>query len=847
MYSRQEVYESTLEYFQGDQLATNVWISKYALKDKSGNIFEKNPDGMHKRLAKEFARIENNYKNPLKEDEIYELLKGFRYIIPQGSPMSGIGNNNQISSISNCFYVDHKGDSYNSISDVDHKLISVFKRRGGCGIDISKLRPAGALVKNAALSSTGAVSFAERYSNTAKEVGAEGRRAALMISMSVKHPDIDKFIDAKLDKGKITGANISVKVTDEFIDAVKNDKDYIQSFPIDLNIDNHTAFTESLYNNKIEYGKLYDLQYKGGNEYKGCYVKRVKAAELWSKINKNAWKSAEPGILFWDNFIKESISDNYDDFKLGGVNPCAELSLSDSESCRLLAVNLFSYVKNPFTTESIFDIELFKDHIQKAQRMLDDMVDIELEKVNKIIDKIKSDPEDIYIKQREIDLWEEINRKSIEGRRTGLGITAEGDMLAALGLTYGTKEATDFSTQIHKIMAIESYKSSIDMAKERGPFSAYSYEKEVSNPFIRRILSNLPLVDMHYLSKYNDYGRRNIANLTIAPVGSVSILTQTTSGIEPVFMPVYKRRRKVNNKELATFIDDGGDMWEEYNVFHHKFIDWYNIESGLNNRKEAEGYLMDSSDSMIYKLIKESPYYKATSADVDYMGKVEMQGRIQKWIDHSISVTVNMPENVSEKIVSDVYMKAWESGCKGITVYREGSRSGVLISNKEENFLTERPKEVKCEINHLTIQGVKWIVIVGIVNNKPYEVFCLKNKELPKKYKTGKLIKVKSRIYDLEIDDDGIIYNIANEFDNPLEGALTRQISLNLKNTPLEDIYIQLQKEGGVSDFNKAISRVFKKYLKDKELDDKCPDCGNNLTMEGGCIICKNCGYSQCG
>lgn len=658
-----------------------------------------------------------------------------------------------------------------------------------------------------------------------------------MLSIDVRHPDADKFIDMKMQAGKVTGANISVKINDEFMQEVEKDGDFWQCFPIDL---------------KIPTGKEYDdicvnLKYDELTTIPGGYLKKIKARKLWDKLIYNSWKSAEPGILFWDNFKRESTSEGYEGHQIKCVNPCAEICLPEYDSCRLMAMNLYSYVKNPFADDSYFDYDLFVDHVAKAQRLMDDLVDLEIEKIDSIIDKIKGDKESLSVKSVELNLWYKIRGKCIEGRRTGLGITGEGDMLAALGVMYGSEESLAVSENIHRRMAVTSYLSSIQMAKERSHFPIWNSDSEMFNPFIERIL--IDFIDTDIYDDYLYWGRRNIANLTIAPTGTLSILTQTTSGIEPAYKIYYTRRKKTNDKSKATFIDESGDMWEEFKVFHHKFVEWFRIWNKLGlSYKEALSTLIGKSERELSILIEQSPYYMSTSDDVDYMGKVKLQGRIQKWVDHSISVTVNMPENVDKDTVSKLFKHAYDCGCKGLTVYRDKSRSGVLVSNKSENIVLERPKEVSCDINHLTINNVKWVVLIGIINDKPYEVFALKNADISLKYKKGKLIKVKSKIYDLRVDEDGEIKNITGEFDNPLEGALTRQISLNLKHSPLEDVYIQLQKEGNISDFNKAISRVFKKYLKDKELKEICPECGSNLYMESGCVICKNCGqYSKCG
>lgn len=834
MYSYQEVYESTLKYFRRDKLATDVWINKYVLKDQEGNIHEKNPDDMHRRLSKELARIESNYPNPMLEQEIYELLKDFKYVVPGGSPMEGIGNSFKIQSVSNCYVIGNKEDSYGSILKIDEEQAHIMRRRGGVGSDLSYLRPNGAKTTCAANSSTGVVPFAERYSNSTRETAQEGRRGARMISLDITHPDAEEFIDAKLEKGKITGANISVRITDEFMNCVKNDKNFYQTFPIDKSI--HEVYGKEL-TEEDDNHLYYNVLYKSTNGY----YKKINAKKLWNKIILNAWKSAEPGILFIDHIRRESPSDCYgSNWFTESSNPCGEIPMNPYSSCILTAINLYNHVENPFTVNSKFNFDLFRINVIKGQRIIDDIVDIEIEKIDQILDKVKKDPESEDTKLREINLWTKIKQRIVEGRRTGLGITAEGDMLAALGLTYGTKDAIEFSEKVHKLMAIESYKSSIIMAKERGCFPIWDLEKEEVNPFILRVYDELEEYDK---VDYCFTGRRNIANLTIAPTGSVSIMTQTTSGIEPVYKVYYTRRKKTNDKSKANFTDEQGDMWEEFKVFHHKFVEWFIVwnELGLTY-EEGIKTLISKSEANLQLIIENSPYYKATSDDVDYLGKIELQGRVQKWVDHSISVTVNMPENVSKDMVSDVYMKAFDVGCKGVTIYREGSRTGVLIAN---NY-SERPKEVSCDINHLTIKGIKWVVIVGLLKDKPYEVFCLKDIDISAKYKTGKLIKIKSKIYDLKVDDDGTIHNITNEFDNPLEGALTRQISLNLKHSPIEDVYIQLQKEGNVTDFNKAVARTLKKYLIDKDLDIKCPECNSKLVMESGCIVCKNCGHSKC-
>lgn len=860
--TKEEVFKSTLKYFKNDELATNVWINKYCLKNKNRELLELNPDDMHHRIAKEISRIENNYQNPIPENEIYELLKDFKYIVPQGSPMMGIGNDYQIVSISNCFYLHHKGDSYGSIMDIDEKLAHIFKHRGGCGIDLSQIRPYDSKINNAALTSTGLVPFAERYSNTTREVAEEGRRGALMISLSIKHPDAERFIDAKLEQGKVTGANISVKITDDFIEAVKNDSDYFQCFPIDLNVLDHTGFHEMYHNKSFEYNKIYDLQYKNDNEYKGCYVKVIKAKELWNKIIKNAKNSAEPGVLFWDNFKRESPSDGYEGFELQGVNPCAELSLSDLESCRLLVLNLYSYVIDPFTKNAKFDYDLFKKHTQISQRFMDDIVDLEIEKINKIIEKVESDKEEDQIKAKELGLWKEINRKGIEGRRTGLGITAEGDMLAALGIKYGTEEANNFTEEVHKILAIETYKSSVQLAKERGAFPIWNYEKEKDNPFINRIIGHFVInefkdsvenIDGKWVDDYLTYGRRNIACLTIAPTGSVSIMTQTSSGIEPVFEIVYKRRRKVEKGSIKNpFIDEVGDHWEEYKIFHPKFIEWY-----LKRAPELQTYENTikflSHLQNIEGLIQESPYYKATANEIDYLKKVEMQGRIQKWVDHSISVTHNLPKGISEEEVSKIYMKAYDCGCKGCTVYVDGSRSGVLIKDEKNKF--DRPESLPCDIYVVKVNGKDWVVLIGLNNNNPYEIFAFKqsNLQITHDLPNAQLIKRKVKnknYYDLIANSHFRLNDIASFFELGEEQSLTRQISLNLRYgiVPIDEIIDQLEKAtGSVVELSKALLRVLKKYVKDNSsTGGVCPECGEKLVYNSGCASCASCGYSKC-
>ena len=726
-YSYNEAYEASLEYFKGDELAARVWVNKYAVKDSFGNIYEKSPRDMHWRLANEVARIEANYPNSMTSQELFDLFDHFRYIVPQGSPMTGIGNEYQVASLSNCFVIglDGKADSYGAIIRIDEEQVQLMKRRGGVGHDLSHIRPKGSPVKNSALTSTGLVPFMERYSNSTREVAQDGRRGALMLSVSIKHPDSESFIDAKMTEGKVTGANVSVKLDDEFMQAAIDNKPYIQKFPIDSD--------------------------------KPQFVKEINANELWRKIVHNAWKSAEPGVLFWDTILRESVPDCYADlgFRTVSTNPCGEIPLCPYDSCRLLAINLYSYVVNPFTKDAYFDFELFKKHVRYAQRIMDDIIDLELEKIGLILEKIDSDPENEEVKSTERHLWEKIYRKSGLGRRTGVGITAEGDMLAAMGLRYGTEEATEFSEKVHKTIAIEAYRSSVIMAKERGAFEIYDSEREKDNPFVNRIKEADPALYEEMVK----YGRRNIACLTIAPTGTTSLMTQTTSGIEPVFMPVYKRRRKVNPNDenvRVDFIDETtGEAFEEYIVFHHKFLTWMEV-NGIDTTKNY-------SQEEIDELVAKSPYYKATSNDVDWLMKVKMQGRIQKWVDHSISVTINLPSTVDEELVNSLYVEAWRSGCKGCTVYRDGSRAGVLVStqktDKEEKrkedeecrckrpeIVEVRPKVLEAEVVRFQNNKEKWVAFVGLLDGHPYEIFTgLQDDEegivLPKSVTCGKIIK----------------------------------------------------------------------------------------------------------
>lgn len=839
-YSQTEAFQASLDYFKGDDLAARVWVNKYALKDSFGHLFELTPDDMHHRLASEIARIEKNYDNPLSEEEIFALLKDFKYIVPQGGPMTGIGNDFQIASLSNCFVIGNEGnsDSYGGILKVDQEQVQLMKRRGGVGHDLSHIRPKGSPVKNSALTSTGIVPFMERYSNSTREVAQDGRRGALMLSVSVKHPDAESFIDAKLEQGKVTGANVSVKIHDDFMQTVEAGEKYMTQYPIDAK------------NPK--------------------YTKEIDADNLWKKIVHNAWKSAEPGILFWDTIIKESIPDCYADlgYKTVSTNPCGEIPLCPYDSCRLIAVNLHSYVENPFTPQAKFNFELFKQHVGLAQRMMDDIIDLELEKIDGILHKIDEDPENEDIKHIERSMWLKIQTKAKEGRRTGVGITAEGDMLAALGLRYGSDDATDFSEEIHKTVALEAYRSSVLMAKERGPFNIYNSDREKNNPMIKRLRAE----DETLYQDMVKYGRRNIALLTIAPTGTTSLMTQTTSGIEPVFMPVYKRRRKVNPNDKnvkVDFVDEVGDSWEEYIVFHHKFQDWMTINGFelKNNYPEAD------LDAMIAK----SPYYKATSNDVDWMNKVRMQGKIQKWVDHSISVTINLPADADEELVGRLYFEAWKSGCKGVTVYRDGSRSGVLISNKKEEgddeervdtiFPTKRPIELDADVVRFQNSKDKWVAFIGTIDGRPYEIFTgLSDDEdgilLPRSVQSGKIIKSinpdGSKRYDFQyINKQGYrttIEGLSYKF-NPIFWNYAKLISGILRHgMPIHkvvDTVTSLQFDNDtINSWKAGVARALKKYVPDGTIAEGivCGECGQrNVIYQEGCLICPDCGSSKCG
>ena len=838
-YSHEQVMTEATKYFNGDTLAANVWMNKYALKDSDGNIYELTPDDMHHRIASEIARIESKYPNPMLEDEIYELVKNFKYIIPQGSPMAGIGNNFQVASLSNCFVIGNNGisDSYGGIMKIDQEQVQLMKRRGGVGHDLSHIRPAGSPVKNSALTSTGIVPFMERYSNSTREVAQDGRRGALMLSISIKHPDSERFIDAKLEEGKVTGANVSVKIDDEFMKAVVENKMYRQQYPIDS--DSPTV------------------------------VREIDALQLWNKIIHNAWQSAEPGILFWDTIKKESIPDCYADlgFKTVSTNPCGEIPLCPYDSCRLLAINLYSYVDKPFTAEASFNSELFVKHARMAQRMMDDIIDLELEKIEKILEKVENDPEDEEVKRVEKNLWLNIKMKALEGRRTGFGITAEGDMLAALGCKYGTDIATDFSVEVHKMLATEAYRSSVIMAKERGGFPLYDIEREKNNPFIVRLKEAAPDVYQDMVK----YGRRNIALLTIAPTGSVSICTQTTSGIEPVFMISYKRRRKVNPNDKnvkVSFVDEIGDAWEEYNVFHPKFLKWLKI----NNYDVDEVKLFN--EAQLDAVVSKSPYYQATSNDIDWVSKVKMQGAVQKWVDHSISVTVNVPKDTTEDLVSRIYQTAWETGCKGITIYRDGSRAGVLISHSDakedvwefkETKAPVRPKKLEAEVVRFQNDYEKWVAVVGVLDNRPYEVFTGKAEGfyLPAWVTKGVIIRNKvgseKARYDFQFEDkegykvtmEGLSRSFNKEYWNYaklISGILRHGMPLHSAVELISNLNLEID---SINTWKNGVVRALKKYIPDgtEAAEASCPECGakGGLIYKEGCLTCKHCGYSKCG
>ena len=843
-YSYDEAFGESLKYFDGDELAARVWVNKYAMKDSFGHIYEKSPEDMHWRIANEIARIENKYKNPMTAQEVFDLLDHFRYIVPAGSPMTGIGNDHQVASLSNCFVIglDGDADSYGAIMRIDEEQVQLMKRRGGVGHDMSHIRPKGSPVNNSALTSTGLVPFMERYSNSTREVAQDGRRGALMLSVSIKHPDSEAFIDAKMTEGKVTGANVSVKIDDDFMEAAINDRPYTQQFPIDS--DNPMV------------------------------KKEISAKRLWDKIVHNAWKSAEPGVLFWDTILRESIPDCYADlgFRTVSTNPCGEIPLCPYDSCRLLSINLYSYVVNPFTPEAYFDFDKFKAHVRLAQRMMDDIVDLELEKIDKIMEKISIDPQSMEVKGAEYHLWEKIKDKSGKGRRTGVGITAEGDMLAAMGLRYGTQEATDFSVRVHKTLALSAYRSSMEMARERGSFEVFDASRESDNPFLLRIKD----ADAQLYEDIMKYGRRNIACLTIAPTGTTSLMTQTTSGIEPVFMPVYKRRRKVNPNDTEVhvdFVDEVGDSFEEYIVYHKKFLEWMKV-NGYDTEKR---YTQEEIDDLVVK----SPYYKATANDVDWLMKVKMQGEIQKWVDHSISVTVNLPNEVDEALVNRLYVEAWRSGCKGCTIYRDGSRSGVMISvskkDKKDDAkddcpcahpeVTEvRPKELECDVVRFQNNKEKWVAFVGLLNGYPYEIFTgLQDDEegivLPKTVTKGKIIKQKNddghSRYDFQFENKRgyktTVEGLSEKF-NPEYWNYAKLISGVLRyRMPIGNVIklvgsLQLKSES-INTWKNGVERALKKYIVDgtEAKGQTCPVCGGILVYQEGCLICKNCGASRCG
>ena len=846
-YTFDEAYKASLQYFAGDELAARVWVTKYAMKDSFGNIYEQSPADMHHRIAAEIARIENKYANPMTESEVFDLLDHFKYIVPAGSPMTGIGNNFQVASLSNCFVigVDGDGDSYGAIMRLDEEQVQLMKRRGGVGHDLSQIRPKGSPVNNSALTSTGLVPFMERYSNSTREVAQDGRRGALMLSVSIKHPESEAFIDAKMTEGKVTGANVSVKIDDDFMKAAIDNGIYTQQFPIDSN--------------------------------QPLVKKDIHARKLWQKIVHNAWKSAEPGVLFWDTIIRESIPDCYADlgFRTVSTNPCGEIPLCPYDSCRLLSINLYSYVENPFTPQATFNFDLFREHVAKAQRMMDDIIDLELEKIDLIMEKIKKDPQCDDIKHAEYHLWEKIKDKSSKGRRTGVGITAEGDMLAALNLRYGTQEATDFSVSVHRTLALTAYGASVQMARERGAFEIFSAEREANNPFLLRIKEAEPQL-------YNDimtYGRRNIACLTIAPTGTTSLMTQTTSGIEPVFMPVYKRRRKVNpgdDNVHVDFVDEVGDSFEEYIVYHKKFLEWMRI-NGIDTEKR---YTQEEIDQLVAK----SPYHKATANDVDWLMKVRMQGAIQKWVDHSISVTVNLPNNVDEALVDRLYVEAWRSGCKGCTIYRDGSRAGVMVAvekKKEKEKKTAetlnaisapkvvetRPKELECDVVRFQNNKEKWVAFVGLLDGYPYEIFTgLQDDEegiaLPKTVTKGRIIKQigadGNKRYDFQFENKRgyktTVEGLSEKF-NPEYWNYAKLISGVLRyRMPIDHVIklvssLQL-KDQSINTWKNGVERALKKYIADgtEARGLVCPSCGQEtLVYQEGCLICKNCGASRCG
>ncbi|MDX1543098.1 MAG: adenosylcobalamin-dependent ribonucleoside-diphosphate reductase [Christiangramia sp.] len=840
IYTQEQAYEASLKYFKGDDLAARVWVNKYALKDSKGNIYELTPDDMHRRIAKEIARIEKKYPNPMSEEEVFDLIKNFKYIVPQGSPMAGIGNPYQVGSLSNCFVIGNDGDSdsYGGIMKIDQEQVQLMKRRGGVGHDLSHIRPKGSAVKNSALTSTGIVPFMERYSNSTREVAQDGRRGALMLSVSINHPDAENFIDAKMEQGKVTGANVSVRIDDDFMKAVKNNSNYTQKYPV---------FSQN-----------------------PKFSKEIQAEKLWKKIVHNAWQSAEPGILFWDTVINESVPDCYADlgYKTVSTNPCGEIPLCPYDSCRLLAINLYSYVEEPFTKNAKFNYDLFKKHVGAAQRIMDDIIDLELEKIDNILSKIDADPENEEIKAVEKNLWLNIRKKAYEGRRTGIGITAEGDMLAGLGIKYGSKKGIDFSVDVHKNITLATYRASVETAKERGAFSIYDSDREKDNPLINRIKE----ADEKLYYDMIEHGRRNIALLTIAPTGTTSLMTQTTSGIEPVFLPVYKRRRKVNPNDKdarVDFVDEVGDSWEEYVVFHHRFKEWMKV----NGHDTEKNYTQEELD----KLVKMSPYYQATSNDVDWLSKVKMQGAVQKWIDHSISVTINLPNDVDEELVGKLYMEAWEAGCKGVTVYRDGSRSGVLISNEEKKeeeaeeapgtFPLKRPQTLTADVVRFQNNKDKWIAFIGLVDGRPYEIFTgfADDEEgilIPRWVNEGLIIKNRDEDgtsrYDFQYENKRgyktTIEGLSHKF-NPEYWNYAKLISSTLRHgmsiDKVVDLINSLQLDSeSINTWKNGVVRALKRYIADGTVakKEKCNNCNSsNLIYQEGCLTCKDCGSSKCG
>ena len=832
-YTYDEVFKASLEYFNGDELAAGVFVGKYALKDLEGNYHELTPKDMHNRLAREFARIEQKYPNPMSQDEIYDLFKDFRYVVPQGSPMSGIGNNYQIQSISNCFVIESPHDSYAGILHADQQQVQIMKRRGGVGFDISKIRPRGLSCENAARTTDGIELFMDRFSNSCREVAQGGRRGALMLSISVHHPQVIDFIKIKRDLTRVTGANISVRVTDKFMEAVQSGDQYLQQWPVDSD------------NPEI---KNY-----------------VDAREIWDALIEGAHASAEPGVLFWDTAKKMTPADVYEDEGFGSTstNPCGEIILSPGDSCRLMLVNLTSFVSNPWGKGAEFNWGKYAATVRKAQRLMDDMIDLEIEHIDKILTKIDKDPEPDHVKKIEKELWEFIKAQAIRGRRTGLGITGLGDAIAMLDQTYGSEESIKTVEEMYKWLALNSYDESITLAKERGAFPICDVKREQGHPFLERIISELL---PERIDDYHTYGRRNIANTTTAPAGSVSCLTQTTSGIEPAFQAMYKRRKKINpNDEGASvdFIDDLGDKWTEYTVYHHGFQQW------LNSIHSPDVQDKHTSE----ELVEISPYNNSTANEIDWRSKVQLQAAAQKWVCHAISNTTNLPSDIDVETVKDIYKLGWELGCKGITVYRDGSRSGVLVSaddtDQEDNSITtrhapKRPETLECDIHHTTIRGERWIVLVGLLDNKPYEVMGGRADlvEIPRRYSKGFLTKrsykTTSNKYDLTFglseDEKGSIKDVVSVFDNPDNSGYTRAISTSLRHgVPVQFLVEQMHKdkESSMFSFSKSVARCLKKYIEDgsKASVSVCTNCGSEDTIiyQEGCQTCTACGFGACG